>query len=239
MTRGLVAIPAFNEEGTIVEVVSGVRRAVPELDVLVINDGSLDKTGQVLQQIGVTTATHLANLGYGRAMQTAIKYAAAHDYDFLVTFDADGQHQPEDIRRLYLRFKEGAYDLLIGSRFIQTRRYRTEPIVRRIGMHIFSLLVRVLTGRRIFDTTSGMKAIHRRVFRMLTLRPSVDFHAEVIIYLMLRGCHVGEHPISISPRQHGVSMYSPMSSIKYPLKIALLVLLNAVEAKFVRGRPYE
>jgi glycosyltransferase involved in cell wall biosynthesis len=234
MKRALVAIPAYNEEATIAGVVSAVRQAAPAFDVLVVNDGSRDRTGQVLEGLDVTTATHVCNLGYGRTLQTAIKYAKARGYEVLVTFDADGQHQAGDIARLYEQFVDGDYDLLIGSRFVVTRDYSTEPWMRRIGMQLFSLVVRLFAGRRIYDTSSGLKVIHRRVFSVLIERPSADFHSEVIVYLLLRGSRVGEFPITVTARRHGTSMHSWFSAIQYPLKTSLLTLLSVVEAKLSR-----
>ena len=112
----LIAIPAYNEERTIEAVLHAVRSAAPQFDVLVVDDGSSDATEAILRRLGVTTAAHLCNLGYGRAVQTAIKYADRHGYDALITFDADGQHRAGDIGPLYAAFSEGPFDLLIGSR---------------------------------------------------------------------------------------------------------------------------
>lgn len=235
-TRVLIAIPAYNEEQTIEAVVRGVRSAIREFDLLIVNDGSQDATEAVLQRIGQPTATHLCNLGYGRAVQTAIKYARRHGYDTLITLDADGQHRPEDIRRVYREYATGDYDLLIGSRFVESRRYDSEPAVRRAGMRLFSTLIALLTGRRIYDTSSGMKVINRRVFDLLAEHPFVDFHAEAIVSLIARGFRVGESPITVDRRTHGTSMYTPLSAIKYPVKVAFLILIGVVEARFLRGR---
>ena len=161
----LIAIPAYNEEQTIEAVLHAVRSAAPQFDVLVVDDGSRDATEAILRRLGVTTATHLCNLGYGRAVQTAIKYADRHGYDALITFDADGQHRARDIGPLYAAFSEGPFDLLIGSRFIQTRRYDGEPLLRRMGMRLFSTLIALLSRQRVYDTSSGLKVIPRRLFR--------------------------------------------------------------------------
>src|SRR6266511_954553 len=121
--RVLVAIPAYNEEATISRVVAEARKFLPEFDLLIINDGSRDATGQILQHLGVLTATHLCNLGYGRAIQTAIKYALKCNYDVLITLDADGQHAPEQVPDLYQESINAGWDVLIGSRYVKTRDY--------------------------------------------------------------------------------------------------------------------
>jgi len=234
--RVLIAIPAYNEEHTIEAVISGIRSAIPEFDLLIVNDGSRDATEAILRRMRQRVATHLCNLGYGRAVQTAITYADRHGYDALITLDADGQHRPEDVRRVHRQYVAGDYDMLIGSRFVETKRYDSEPAMRRAGMRLFSMLIALLTGRRIYDTSSGMKVINRRVFQLLATRPFVDFHAEAIVYLLETGRSVGESPIAVAQRTHGTSMYTSISAIKYPVKVAFLIFLGVVDARFLRGR---
>src|SRR4051812_43253306 len=110
----LIAIPAYNEAATIRSVIERVRAVVPEFDLLIVNDGSRDGTEATLRALDVTTATHLCNLGYGRAVQTALKYAERHGYQSVITFDADGQHRADEIPALYAAFSAGSFDLLIG-----------------------------------------------------------------------------------------------------------------------------
>lgn len=232
----LVAIPAYNEEATIRDVVSRVRESVPGLDLLVLDDGSTDSTGRVLQDLEVLTVSHLCNLGYGRAIQTAIKYALRHEYEALITLDADGQHRPEEVRGMIQEFGPSGRDVLVGSRYVRTRRYAGAPLGRRMGMVLFSALVRLLAGRRVYDTTSGLKILRSTVFEPLTHWHFVDFHAEAIVYLMRLGYEVGEYPITVAERAHGTSMYSALSHVKYPLKTSMMVLLGVVEASLTRRR---
>ncbi len=234
--RVLVAVPAYNEQATIAAVVEQIRTAVPEFDLLVVNDASSDDTAALLARLQVTTATHLANLGYGRAVQTAIKYAHRSRYDVLITLDADGQHDPADIRRVFDAFAAGRFDLMIGSRFVQSHDYGSEPRVRRFGMRLFSALLALLAGQRIYDTSSGLNVIHARVFEPLSRRPFVDFHAESLVYLIKAGYLVGECPVAVAPRRHGASMHTPINWVKYPLKVTFLIVLNVIEAHlFKRG----
>jgi glycosyltransferase involved in cell wall biosynthesis len=209
---------------------------MPESDLLVVNDGSRDATGQILERLGVTTATHLCNLGYGRAIQTAIKYALYRGYEALITLDADGQHHPEQVPAMYRESVRAGWDVLIGSRYVQTRDYSAVPRGRRMGVKLFSTLVMLLAGQRIYDTTSGLKVINRRVFHLLTRWHFVDFHAEAIVYLLRLGYRVGEFPITIAERKAGRSMYSALSHLKYPLETSLMILLGLVEARLARRR---
>jgi glycosyltransferase involved in cell wall biosynthesis len=232
--RTLVAIPAHNEEATIAAVVVSVREHLPGLDLLVVNDGSRDRTADVLAGLGVTTARHLTNLGYGRAIQTALKYALREGYDVLVTLDADGQHEPGQVAGLLAAAEAGKLDLCVGSRYVRSRSYAGVPLDRRVGMMTFSHVVSLLTGTRVYDTTSGMKAFGRRVFDPLSRWHFVDFHAEALVYLLRLGFVVGEHPITVQERTHGQSMYSLLSWLKYPAKTLLMALVALWQAEITR-----
>jgi len=232
--RVLVAIPAYNEAGSIRTVIERVRTSLPDFDLLVVNDGSRDATGAILTQLGVVTTTHLCNLGYGRAIQTALSYAQRCGYDVLITLDADGQHHPEQVKTLYTEHLRGGWDVLIGSRYVASHDYSQSPVGRRIGMWIFSWLVRLVGRRHIYDTTSGLKIIRRSVFEPLTRWHFIDFHAEAIVYLLRLGYLVGEYPITVAERRHGHSMYSLLSHVTYPLKTLLILLIGVVEAELTR-----
>ena len=235
-SRILIGIPAYNEAGTIAAVVERVRASLPDYDLLVVDDGSVDATGLILKTLGVTVATHMCNLGYGRAIQTAIMYALDSDYDALITLDADGQHQPEQIEGLLREFEAGDCDVLIGSRYIAGGGYRSAPFGRRIGMKLFSLIVKLVVGQRVYDTSSGLKAIRRTVFDPLTHWHFVDFHAEAIVYLMRLGYRIGEYPVTVAERTQGRSMYTVVNYFKYPLKTSMLVLLGIIQAGLTRRR---
>lgn len=234
--RVLVVIPAYNEAGTIEQVVRRVRTSLPNFDLLVVNDGSRDATGRILKQLDVVTATHLCNLGYGRAIQTGIKYAISCEYDVLISVDADGQHHPEQVLAMYAAGTNAGWDLVIGSRYVERHDYSDSPVGRRIGMRLFSTLVWAMTRQRIYDTTSGLKMIRRSAFDPLTHWHFIDFHAEAIVYLLRLGYRVGEFPVTVTERTQGVSMYSLLSHITYPLSTSLLMLLGVIQAAITRRR---
>ena len=235
-SRILIAIPAYNEAGTIAAIVERVRSSLPDYDLLVVNDGSEDATERILKGLGVTVATHRCNLGYGRAVQTAIMYALACDYDALITLDADGQHQPEQVDGLLREFEAGDCDVLIGSRYVEDRAYRGAPLGRRVGMQLFSFIVRLVVGQRVYDTSSGLKVMSRTIFDPLTHWHFVDFHAEAIVYLMRLGYSIGEYPVTVAARTQGRSMYTLANHFKYPLKTSMLVLLGFIQAALTRRR---
>jgi len=230
----LVIIPAYNEEQTIGEVLADLKATAPEFDVIVVNDGSSDGTRGVVSGLGVKQIVLPCNLGYGRALQTGLKYSVNRGYEIVVFMDADGQHEAAHAKSLVdLLVKEGA-DVVIGSRFLHGSRYKTS-VGRRIGMTLFSIATLLLTGRRIYDTTSGLKAMRLRACRELLNTQFLDLHAEMIIYLLLSGFDVREYPINnVRERVHGRSMYSWLSHLEYPLKLLLLILLALIEARLRR-----
>ncbi|MCG0313514.1 MAG: glycosyltransferase family 2 protein, partial [Calditerricola sp.] len=139
MARVLVIIPAYNEEETIAQTVTALMRATP-YDYIVVNDGSTDRTREILVQNGFNFLDLPVNLGIGGAMQTGYKYALMHGYDYAIQLDADGQHDPADLDKLVREIQTGEWDLVIGSRFVQPTGYRGSRL-RRIGISYFSFIL--------------------------------------------------------------------------------------------------
>jgi glycosyltransferase involved in cell wall biosynthesis len=227
MSRGVLIIPAFNEEARLGDVLERVHAAGVSEAVVVINDGSRDQTHRVAADHGAQVIDHEVNRGYARALTTGLQHAIERNYDHLVFMDADGQHDPRAIASLRARAEEADVpDIVIGSRFVEQTGYKA-PAGRRLGMLVFSLLTRALGGHRIYDTTSGFKLIRRAAFAALAAQTFNDYHAEMLIYSMLAGYTVAEVPVHVSERGGGTSMYSWLDSIKYPVrtlaKIAQLI----------------
>jgi len=228
--KGLIVIPAFNEAESIAGVVDEIRAEGLELDIVVVDDGSSDRTVQVLGNLSVQTLSHPINLGYGVAVQTGMLYAVRNGYDFLVLMDGDGQHVPGEIRKLLAGLDSGA-DIVIGSRLLAGSRSYSVPIFRRAAIGFFSFLAKVLGRVDIMDVTSGFQAMRRDVFSFLAKEYPVDFpDAEVVIMLGLKRFTVAEVPAQFRPRERGRSMYSStMTVLYYPFKsflASVIVLLR-------------
>lgn len=231
--RVLIVIPAHNEEETISSVLERLKQVTPEFDRVVVNDGSQDATGDVVAALGEKQLRHPCNLGYGRALQTGLKYSVLRGYDIVVSIDADGQHDPDDVPRLVATLLESKADMVIGSRFCDDRPYRS-PFGRRVGQLLFSHLTRVLIGYRIYDTTSGFKVLRSTACEALVKGTFLDFHIETIVRLGLSGFSIVETPICVAERTLGRSMHSFTSFFSYPLQTMLLTVVAVVDSLFAR-----
>ncbi len=231
--RVLVVIPAYNEEKTIAAVIAGLRRAAPEYDRVVVNDGAKDKTGEVVAALGEKQLRLPCNLGYGNALQTGLKYGLQGGYEIIVSFDGDGQHKPEDVPAVVAALLNSDADMVIGSRYANGRSYNS-PLGRKLGQILFSQLTRPLIGRRIYDTTSGFKAMRAAACEVVVSGVFMDFHTESLVRLSMAGFKIIEHPITVYEREHGRSMHSFISAFAYPLQTLLLTLVALIDALLTR-----
>jgi len=231
--RVLVVVPAHNEERTITPVLERIRASAPGVDLVVVNDGSTDRTADMIRAAGEKQLVHPCNLGYGLAIQTGLKFALRERYDVVVTLDADGQHDPADVPRVVKALDTESADLVIASRFCGGRGYGS-AFGRRLGQMLFSYLCRVIIGRRIFDTTSGFKAMNMDACRAVVDATFMDFHTETIVRLSLLGFRVSEIETEVEERTHGRSMHTFFNAAKYPIKTVLLTIVAAVDALLAR-----
>lgn len=233
--RVLVLLPAHDEAATIERVLLGLRRAAPSFHRLVIDDASSDETAGLVDQLGENQLRLPCQLGYGGALQAGVRYAINAGYEIVVFFDADGQHRPEDVPRLVAQLAEGEADVVIGSRYVGGRAY-DGPFGRRVGQRVLSMLSGLMTRRRIYDTTSGLKAMRATASHVITTGTFQDFHIEALVKWALLGFRVEEFEISVEEREHGKSMHTWKSAVTYPLKTLLLTLVAATDAWIERDR---
>ncbi|WP_274364173.1 glycosyltransferase family 2 protein [Paenibacillus thermotolerans] len=227
MKDTLIVIPAYNEERGIGKVLESLKGFDDRADVLVVNDGSRDRTLDILFGQTQVFVSHPVNLGYGAALQTAYKYAASKGYKYVVQFDADGQHHPEDLRRLIREMRENSADVVIGSRVLGDSAY--SPGLRKsIALLWFRAMITLLTRRRVTDPTSGLKGLSSRVFSYYAASRHfpMDFpDADMIIDMLLRGFTIREFPIGSQKRTEGVSMHSGLfRQLFYMLKVTLSIV---------------
>lgn len=221
----LVIVPAHNEEESLPLILAEVRSRAPWADLLVVDDGSRDRTREVARGLGVPVLRHPVNLGVGGALQTGFRYAIERGYAIGVQLDADGQHDPADLEMLVRPVREGTCDVSIGSRYVENSGYRA-PLGRRLGMLLFSAVVQVSLGRRITDTTSGYRAYARDVMDVCRRDFPKDFpDAPLLIALARHGFRIEEVPVRMRHREAGQSFYTLGKRMYYPYKNLLASLM--------------
>ena len=224
--RALLVVPAYDEEESLPATLAELAREAPGLDVLVVDDGSADGTAAAARAAGVPVLVLPVNLGVGGALQTGFRYALERGYDAAVQFDADGQHDPRDLPALLAPLAAGACDLVIASRFVERAGGYRAPWTRRAGMLLFSGLTSLAVGRRLSDTTSGLRAYGRRVMRLCLDYFPQDFpDAPLLIWLARQGVRWTEVPAHMRARRGGTSFYTFTKSLYYPYKTLLASLI--------------
>src|SRR3954471_21194218 len=160
--RRVAIVPAMNEEQNVGRVVDELRAFDPALDIVVVDDGSFDRTAEVAREHGARVLRLPFNLGIGGAVQTGFRYAFEHGYDLAVRVDGDGQHDPSQLDRVVAPVLAGEADIAVGSRFVEASQGYRSSRSRRVGIRLLALVVSRIVGRRVTDTTSGFQALNRK-----------------------------------------------------------------------------
>ena len=219
--RVLVIIPAYNEQESILSTVEKIKAF--GYDYVVVNDGSRDDTIKICRENDINVLDLHQNLGIGGAVQAGHKYAQRFDYDIDVQVDGDGQHDPRFIPRLVELIQNGA-DLAIGSRFLEKNGGFQSTFMRRVGITWLSFWIRLFTGKRITDPTSGFRACGRRAINLFCKSYPMDYpEPESIAHALRAGLKVNEAPVSMLERQGGVSSIGGFSSVYYMIKVSLAI----------------
>lgn len=224
--RVLLIIPAYNEEQNIEATIRQIT-AYPQqeryvLDYIVIDDGSTDRTGEICRQNRYPCVHLVQNLGIGGAVQTGYLYASSHQYDAVVQFDGDGQHDIRSLNAILDPILDGTADFCVGSRFLDgTSQFRSTAL-RQVGIRYLSVLLRMLTGLRISDPTSGYRAASGAVAAYFARQYPVDYpEPESLVLLQKKGFRISEAPVNMFPRNGGRSSIGWKQSIYYMIKVSL------------------
>lgn len=232
----LVIIPAFNEEESILQVVEEIKNCGAGADCLVINDCSRDATQEVCARQKFSYVSLPLNLGIGGGVQTGYLYALDHGYDIAVQMDGDGQHDPAYLSRLIAPLQQGEADVVIGSRFLEGEGFQSTGM-RRAGIRFLSGLIRLCCGVRVFDATSGFRAVNRRFMEIYARDYAQDYpEPEAIIAAALYGGRIREVPVTMRRRAGGESSIRRWKSAYYMLKVSLAVGLYRMTFRKEKSR---
>lgn len=232
--RILLIIPAYNEEESILDTINMIESFKRtddthdfQLDYVVINDGSTDRTGDVLKENKVNAVHLISNLGIGGAVQTGYLYAVKYDYDIAVQFDGDGQHDISSIYALVEPIVSEKADFVVGSRFVENAisEFQTSNM-RQLGIKIISFFIKLVTGKRIYDVTSGYRAANRTVMRYFSESyPQKYPEPESLVKLHKKNYVIKEVPVNMFEREKGVSSITPLKSVRYMIEVCSAILI--------------
>ncbi len=235
--RILVVVPAFNEEEALPGCVADLLATCPEVDALIVNDGSTDGTARVAAALAAAQPRlrYLSlpyNCGIGATVQCGLLYARDHGYDWAVQYDGDGQHDPAFLQPLVRHAATHQLDLCVGSRFLDldTPNFRSTWLRRR-GILFFARLIGLLAAVRVTDPTSGFRAYGRRAIGLFARFYPEDYpEPEALFRCARNGLRVGEFPVQMRERQGGVSSIRYLKTSYYMLKVTLAILIDRVRA---------
>lgn len=232
MNQVLVIIPAYNEEQNIEMVVDELVEKHPELDYVVVNDGSTDSTAAICRKRGYNLLNLPVNLGLAGCFQAGMKYAYYEGYSCAIQFDGDGQHRPEYIEGMRQKMEEG-YDIVIGSRFVNQKK---DFSMRMIGSRMIEMAIWLTTGVTVSDPTSGMRMFNQEMIREFALSLNYGPEPDTISYLLKQGARIAEVPVKIAERAGGESYLRPAVAVRYMGRILISILLIQNFRKRKRNR---
>lgn len=232
----LIVIPCYNEEAALPFLLKALKSiALPsryQVTPLVVNDCSKDNTAQIARQFGVKVLDLPTNLGIGGAVQSGFRYAKQNGYDLALQLDGDGQHPPEEIIKLLMAYEAHQADLVIGSRFLENEGFQSS-FMRRTGIAYFYRLNKILTGNRVYDSTSGFRLLAKRAINLASGHYPDDYpEPESLIIFSKAGFKIVETPVIMRHRLGGQSSIGNFSSIYYCIKVTISMLIS-----FIRKTP--
>lgn len=228
----LLIIPAYNEEKNILTVYKNIcdynKKAKTKLDVVFINDGSVDATEKILCENKINHIKLIQNLGIGGAVQTGYKYALYNDYDIAIQFDGDGQHNVNYVEVLIKPILEENVDMAIGSRFIDSSSSEFKSsFLRRVGIKLISSCIHFKTRVRIYDTTSGFRASNKNAIAMFAIHYPLEYPEPISsVDVILSGMKIKEVPVSMNERLAGKSSINSWKNVYYMVNVVLSILLR-------------
>ena len=227
----LLVIPSYNEEENVLnnynKIIEYNRKNKTNYDAIIINDGSKDKTEEICIKNAIPHISLINNLGIGGAVQTGYKYALYNNYDIAIQFDGDGQHDVRYIKDIIKPIINGKANMVIGSRFIdKTSSDFKSSKARRMGINIISFFIKLFTGKKIYDTTSGFRAIDKELIKKFANKYPVEYPEPVSTTEILKeGYKIEEVPVSMNERKNGVSSIRAWKNVYYMINVVLSIIL--------------
>lgn len=228
--RVLIIIPAYNEEENILSTYNSItnynKKNNTNYDAIVINDCSTDKTGEICIQNNIPVINLIHNLGIGGAVQTGYKYADQKNYDIAIQFDGDGQHDVRYIKKIIEPIKKKEADFVIGSRFIENIETFNTTFMRRVGIKLISLFIKIATGKTIYDTTSGFRACSKEIIKDFALSYPNEYPEPITTAEIIKKKYlVKEVSVNMKERVGGISSIRSWKSAYYMINVFISLMV--------------
>ena len=227
----LLIIPSYNEALNIEKTVKDITTNT-NYDYLVINDCSKDNTKEICEKNNFNTLSLPINYGLTSAIQVGMKYAYNNNYDIAIQFDGDGQHQAKYLNELVKEIENKNCEITIGSRFVTKRKPHS---LRMLGSNLISFCIRITTGKKIKDPTSGMRAYNRQAIEEFVKNSSLTPEPDTLVYLIKKGMKVKEIQVEMKDREFGESYLKPLKAMEYMINMVFSILFIRSAAKKRKG----
>ena len=231
----LIIIPAYNEEANILNtylnIINYNKKNHTDYDIIVINDGSIDNTKYILESNDIPHIDLIENLGIGGAVQTGYKYAYENKYDVAVQFDGDGQHNIEYVKNIVKPILNENCDMSVGSRFIlpNQKGYKSSK-ARRIGIKMISMLIKIFTGKKVYDPTSGFRAVNKEIIKIFADNYPLEYPEPVsYVSVFKNGYRVNEVSVVMNERVGGKSSIHAWKNIYYMVNVSLSIFIESIK----------
>jgi glycosyltransferase involved in cell wall biosynthesis len=223
--RRIAIVPAFNEEDCVSRVIDEIRAFDPELEIVVVDDGSVDRTSAAAAAKGAQVVRLPFNLGIGGAVQTGFRFAFENGFELAVRVDGDGQHDPAELPKLLGPVLAGEADIVVGSRFAGRGGYRSSR-PRRVGITILARVVSLLVRQRVTDPTSGFQALNRHAIALFAADYPHDYpEVEATVMVFKHRLRLTEVPVQMRERVAGRSSIGALASVYYMVKVLLAIVV--------------
>lgn len=230
--KTLIIIPAYNEALNIEKTVKDVTEST-NYDYIIINDCSKDNTKEVCERNNFHMLSLPINGGLTSAIQVGMKYAYQNNYDIAIQFDGDGQHQAKYLKDLVKEIESGNCEIAIGSRFVNKKKPFS---LRMFGSMIISICIKLITGKKIKDTSSGMRAYNKEAIKEFAKNHSLTPEPDTLVYMMKKGMTVKEVQVEMSEREFGESYLTLFKSAEYMLNVVFSILfIHSMTKKEKKG----
>jgi glycosyltransferase involved in cell wall biosynthesis len=231
----LLVFPCYNEEATIAGLLAFARNLKIDrynIVCLPVNDASTDNTITAIRQSTPLYLNLKNNLGIGGAVQAGLKFAKKHHFDFAIQVDGDGQHPVDQIEKLVVEIERSGADICIGSRYIEQKGFQS-TLSRRIGISMINVLIKLISGKTIHDSTSGFRMFNKKAIELFSdYYPDKYPEPESIVYGLMHGLKISETPVVMKERQGGKSSIAGFNSAYYMVKVGLALLFLKLNTIF-------